>query len=166
MSLDKTLEEIFNDNYVIPLYQKSFAWREEEIERLLHDIYQNFKLFPETNYYVGSLIVFKRDDGIYEVIDGQQRLTVISLLAKIIGLAKEAVLSYDSRPEIEQFLEEFYSLENSDLINYKKNMAQSKNLVYFYQAVDTLLYTHLDPNDDKSPVLAKQDCLIGFIEYI
>lgn len=34
MSLDKTLEEIFNDNYVIPLYQRSFAWREEEIERL------------------------------------------------------------------------------------------------------------------------------------
>ena len=166
MSLDKTLEEIFNDSYVIPLYQRSFAWREEEIEQLLHDIYQNFKLFPETNYYVGSLIVFKRDDGIYEVIDGQQRLTVISLLAKIIGLAKEPVLSYDSRPEIEQFLEEFYSLENSNLINYKKNMVQSKNLVYFYQAVETLLYTHLDPNDDKSPVLAKQGCLTGFIEYL
>ena len=166
MSLDKTLEEIFKDNYIIPLYQRSFAWREEEIERLLHDIYQNFKLVPKTNYYLGSLIVFKRDDGIYEVIDGQQRLTVISLLAKIIGLTKEAVLSYDSRPEIKCFLEEFYCLENSNLTDYKKNIPQSENLVYFYQAVDTLLYTHLDPNNDKSPVLAKQDCLADFIEYI
>ena len=57
-------------------------------------------------------------------------------------------------------------MEDSSLTDYKKNIPRLENLVYFYQAVDTLLYTHLDPNDDKSPVLAKQDCLSDFIEYI
>lgn len=163
MGLHKTLEEIFKDNYVIPLYQRNFAWREEEIECLLQDIYQNFRTSPTTNYYIGSLIVLNKNDGTFEVIDGQQRLTVISLLAKIIGLADRVFLSYDSRPEVISFLKNFY--KSSDLVYYNMEMAQQEKLVYFSQAIDTLLHTHLDPNDDKSFILAKQNEFFDFKEF-
>ena len=67
------LEELFSENnikYVIPLYQRAFAWKDTEIYQLIEDIEdidENTK-----NYFLGSLIVAK-NKGHFEVIDGQQR---------------------------------------------------------------------------------------------
>ena len=82
--LGKTLADIFADKYTIPLYQRNFAWRTEEIHQLLQDIYEACRKNPNGNYYIGSLVVMKRHNGDYEVIDGQQRLTVISLIAMLL----------------------------------------------------------------------------------
>ena len=82
--LGKTLADIFADKYTIPLYQRNFAWRTEEIHQLLQDIYEACRQNPNGNYYIGSLVVMKRHNGDYEVIDGQQRLTVISLIAMLL----------------------------------------------------------------------------------
>lgn len=105
--LGKTLAEIFCDKYIIPLYQRNFAWRIEEVQQLLQDVYDAFKKNPKGNYYIGSLVVLKRHNGDYEVIDGQQRLTVISMIAILLGCKELArpVLSYDSRPEVQEFFE-------------------------------------------------------------
>ena len=109
--LGKTLADIFADKYTIPLYQRNFAWRTEEIHQLLQDIYEACRKNPNGNYYIGSLVVMKRHNGDYEVIDGQQRLTVISLIAMLLKDRKgEPVLSrpvlfYDSRPEVQEFFE-------------------------------------------------------------
>lgn len=120
--LNKTIKQIFNDSYVIPLYQRSFAWGDDEILQLIQDIYDAYKQKVE-NYYIGTLVVLKRHDGRYEVIDGQQRLTVLSLLTKILGINSELRLSYDSRPKVENFLREFYKDPN-----YKSSEAQTYNL--------------------------------------
>ena len=106
--LNKTIKEIFNDSYVIPLYQRSFAWGDDEILQLIQDIYDAYNTQKVKNYYIGSLVVLKRHDGRYEVIDGQQRLTVLTLLTRILEINSELKLSYDSRPEVEGFLREFY----------------------------------------------------------
>ncbi len=101
--LSKTMNEIWKDKYVIPLYQRNFAWGCEQISQLLQDIYDSYRSH-EANYYVGSLVVMQRQDGAYEVIDGQQRLTVMSLISKILDIPGEHHLSYDSRPEVASFL--------------------------------------------------------------
>ena len=103
--LGKTLAEILCDKYTIPLYQRNFAWRTEEIHQLLQDINEACRKNPEGNYYIGSLVVMKRHNGDYEVIDGQQRLTVISLIAILLGKLSRPVLFYDSRPEVQEFFE-------------------------------------------------------------
>ena len=74
------LSEIFYDKYFykIPRYQRNFAWSEKEVLELLLDIYNQYKN-NRSNYYIGSLVVFK-NENVYEVIDGQQRLTVITLI--------------------------------------------------------------------------------------
>jgi len=76
--LDETNKSLFefNYNYIIPLYQRSYAWTEKEIIELIEDIYDN----ENDQYYLGSLIVYKRNELTYEVIDGQQRLTTLYLL--------------------------------------------------------------------------------------
>ena len=106
-NLGKSIHEIFDNQnkYIIPLYQRNFSWRREHIEQLLQDIYAAYKQ-NQKHYYIGSLVVLKRSNGDFEVIDGQQRLTVLSLITKILGINKEPRLYYDSRPEVEEFFKE------------------------------------------------------------
>ena len=78
-----TIREILSkDEYVIPMYQRNFAWEDKEILQLIDDVldFQN-KSRNIDNYYIGSLVVYyQKDKNRYEVIDGQQRLTTLTLL--------------------------------------------------------------------------------------
>lgn len=139
--LNKTINEIFEDSYVIPLYQRNFAWGEEQIQQLIQDIYDASQQ-GDLKYYIGTLVVLKRHNGIYEVIDGQQRLTVLSLLIRILGLKTDLKLSYDSRPEVENFLREFYK----DL-DYKSCEAQTYN---FSNAVKCIKNSKVLKSDGES----------------
>jgi hypothetical protein len=80
------------DSYVIPMYQRNYAWQEGEIHQLIQDVRDSQP--ADKNYYLGTLVVDWGSDGpegkIFETIDGQQRLTTLSLLAcylKTKGLA-------------------------------------------------------------------------------
>ena len=91
-SEDKTIFE--DDNYIIPLYQRAFAWSDKEITQLIDDIYD----FEADKYYIGSLIININSNGLYEVIDGQQRLTALFLLLNYLGYRwKEDRLRYECR---------------------------------------------------------------------
>ena len=72
-------------HYVIPLYQRAYAWEDEEIVQLIDDINDS-----TGDYYIGSLVVAKvkgREER-YEVVDGQQRLTTLYLLLHYLGLTR------------------------------------------------------------------------------
>lgn len=81
--------------YLIPLYQRDYAWEEKQIVQLIEDI-DDMNL--EEKYYIGSLIVAKHNDS-YEVVDGQQRLTTLFLLLSYLGLneGNEEALSFSCR---------------------------------------------------------------------
>lgn len=81
--------------YCIPLYQRDYAWEEKQIVQLIEDI-DDVNLGE--NYYIGSLIVACHD-GLYEVVDGQQRLTTLFLLLSYLGLneGNEEALSFSCR---------------------------------------------------------------------
>ena len=71
-----------NEHYHVPKYQRSFSWRKENWEQLFDDVNDN-----EAGHFIGSIICIDAHKNhspghelIYEVIDGQQRLTTISLL--------------------------------------------------------------------------------------
>lgn len=83
-----------NVRYMIPIYQRAFAWGVEkvgdvnymnEIERLMDDICDA----EEENYYIGSLVVLRKEDSqdqmLFEVIDGQQRLTALYIILKSLN---------------------------------------------------------------------------------
>lgn len=75
------------DNYVIPRYQRAYAWEDKEIEQLIDDIYD---IDDSDNYYIGSLVV-SRVSGkseTFEVVDGQQRLTTLFLLLQYLVSVK------------------------------------------------------------------------------
>jgi len=81
------IEALFrNDNYIVPIYQRNYAWRKKEIEQLLDDIndYVCNESLKEKNYYIGSLVIYRRSNGVLEVIDGQQRLTTLFILLSVL----------------------------------------------------------------------------------
>lgn len=69
--------------YKIPIYQRNYAWGREEIRALINDVYDSM---TKSVYYIGTLVTYKRDENIYEVIDGQQRLTTIYIILKALGI--------------------------------------------------------------------------------
>lgn len=87
------------DDYVIPMYQRNYAWEEGEITQLIQDVidYLPKPDKPARNYYIGSLVVYERTDGktpVFETIDGQQRLTTLSLLTSYLKNSKAVDLDW------------------------------------------------------------------------
>lgn len=76
----KKISEIFpiegHQEYQIPIYQRNYSWGNKEIETLIDDI-----TIEDEGYYIGNLLVTKKEEkNIYEIVDGQQRLTTIALI--------------------------------------------------------------------------------------
>lgn len=76
-SLDLPLSKVFNDFYVVPSYQREYVWETQQVEQLLLDIHD---AFPDdgqmmSEYFIGSLVVCPGDEGLLDLIDGQQRMT-------------------------------------------------------------------------------------------
>lgn len=74
------VENCFKNFYVVPDYQREYVWTEVQINQLLEDIYEEFDFNSNKEYFIGSTVVFKNNDGFYELIDGQQRTTSIFLI--------------------------------------------------------------------------------------
>ena len=83
-----SIKEIYCDNhgapitYVIPIYQRNYAWERDEICALIKDVHDSMDM-GKTVYYIGTLVTYKRDENKYEVIDGQQRLTTIYIILSV-----------------------------------------------------------------------------------
>lgn len=93
----KSIRELFNGemSFEIPMYQRNYAWGEREIVQLINDIADCTSLKLSRSYYLGTLVVYPRQSEskiIYEVVDGQQRLTtfLIMLIALTRPMATQA----------------------------------------------------------------------------
>lgn len=80
-------------DYIIPLYQRAYAWEDKQLVQLIEDIQD---VAEDANYYIGSLIVSKQS-GKYEVVDGQQRLTSLYLLLNCLGVKVRPTLTFACR---------------------------------------------------------------------
>ncbi len=77
------LSKIFSSDfeYHIPGYQRPYSWTKEETGLLFDDLYNFFQEEKSDNYFLGSIVLIKEEQKRYaEVIDGQQRLTTLSIL--------------------------------------------------------------------------------------
>ncbi|MDG0973341.1 MAG: DUF262 domain-containing protein [Crocinitomicaceae bacterium] len=84
-----SIETLFDGTeYIIPIYQRNYAWGEAQITQLIEDVLDSSKHRDQETgnqkvYYIGSLVTFKREEEnrtLYETIDGQQRLTTLNIL--------------------------------------------------------------------------------------
>lgn len=92
--------------FVIPEYQRPYAWSDDEIITLFDDLW-NFSIErltpggPKT-YFLGSIVSFENDKGEKEIIDGQQRITSLFLLLRAVYVKLENEES--KTEEVENFI--------------------------------------------------------------
>lgn len=88
----KTIMLLFSDkksDFLIPDYQRPYAWDESQCQTLWDDIFtfafpdNNYQKFEKNEeYFLGSIVTFENENNKKEVIDGQQRLTTLMLLLR------------------------------------------------------------------------------------
>lgn len=88
----KAIIDLLSDkkaDFLIPDYQRPYAWSEEQCQTLWDDIFlfsfpdNNYEAFDDNEeYFLGSIVTYKNENGKSEVIDGQQRLTTLMLILR------------------------------------------------------------------------------------
>ena len=106
--------------FYVPSYQRGYRWGEDEVNRLLDDVFQN----GQKNYCLQPVVVRKKDDS-FELVDGQQRLTTIYLIYKYMSdinpmfFHKPAFnLVYETREQSADFLANMDLEKQEDNIDF------------------------------------------------
>jgi len=148
-----TISEVFNPDskikYVIPKYQREYAWKREHVEELLNDLLEN-----QEGYFLGTILCVNKTtdalkEGMLEIIDGQQRLTTISLLYAAIYKRYSEMNNDD-----DEFKAEKVNLKNRLMIKHKKNeikliLSSQNNNFEDYKAILNEIGIYNDPTFKK-----------------
>ena len=108
-------------DYIIPLYQRAYAWEDKQLIQLIEDISD---ISDETNYYIGALVVSRQEDK-YEVVDGQQRLTSLYLLMNCLGLEVRNTLTFACREKSNYTLRRIKEYLLDDRSNIEEDRIES-----------------------------------------
>jgi hypothetical protein len=153
-----TISELFNGDkatYEVPIYQRNYAWEKDEISALIQDVYDAYSTPTQPNYFIGTLVSFHKGDQVYEVIDGQQRLTTINLILGVFGILPKNKLTYRARKKSTLTIQNIpsFDIEEKDngIVNgfkYAKDAiseivpkeCQDKFKLYFQESVHLIHY--------------------------
>ncbi|HIF9396797.1 TPA: DUF262 domain-containing protein [Photobacterium damselae] len=163
-----------NKKYVIPAYQRPYSWSPDNAEQLIDDIYQSY-MSDDNEYFIGSMICINQGNNTFEVVDGQQRLTTLSL---IVSELKKVIESQGVKDDLQKRILpiDVYSDETDEprLVVRKKE----HDLYKFFILQDKKEYKPEKPADteqlfiDNAAVIRKyllgqkQDILKKFAKYI
>ncbi|GAA9380909.1 DUF262 domain-containing protein [Helicobacter pylori] len=106
--------------YQIPIYQRPYQWTEENCEKLLDDLFFSYEDDRESDYFCGSLVLIAISEDskakIYDVVDGQQRLSTFILLAKVLATLYSERLTEESKDYLQESLNGRYG--KKDRLNF------------------------------------------------
>ena len=125
-----TLSQLFANNleqFKVPAYQRRYSWNTDQIEELFNDI------VSQNDHLLGMLILFRVNINIYDIVDGQQRLTSISIIYNelsriyerkgmnnIANLLKSHILCFDAQGQSTSKLK-LGNMDNQDYSNLMDN---------------------------------------------
>ena len=101
-------------NYIIPVYQRNYDWKKEHCQKLFQDIIKAEMDNDLAEYFLGSIVITLRDKSNYSeyfIIDGQQRLTTITLLLLAIYY-NDSEMAKGAKSNIENLI--FYNIQNKE----------------------------------------------------
>ncbi|GAA9752316.1 DUF262 domain-containing protein [Helicobacter pylori] len=163
-SKDSHLRDILKDElyYQIPIYQRPYQWTEENCEKLLDDLFFNYEDDRESDYFCGSLVLIEiREDSkakIYDIVDGQQRLSTFILLAKVLVTLYSERLTEESKDYLQESLNGRYG--KKDRLNFNAIGFNSKK--DFQYALTS--FNDAPKSDNKNNYLKNAVCLKNYLK--
>lgn len=154
----EVLQKIFSQDFwfVIPEYQRSYVWQKDNVSELLDDLIFSFENKPENEYFLGSLVLKRKDNeefSEYEVLDGQQRLTTFFMIIavmrdiltdrdykttlqdmiyqkenKLKKIPSRQRITYEIRDNVEEFINDFIISEEGTLSEELNEKALEENI--------------------------------------
>ena len=133
-------EEKKAESFFIPSYQRGYRWTEQQVKELLEDIWEFIcKKNKDEFYCLQPIVVKKNKEDIlkWDVIDGQQRLTTIFIILKILADkiesdSKTFSLSYETREKSSEFLEnELSKIDDTNIDFFHMSKAYMSILEWF-----------------------------------
>jgi hypothetical protein len=105
--------------FFVPGYQRGYRWGRDEVTRLLDDIRES----SGRKYFLQPVVAKRRDDGKWELVDGQQRLTTLLLILRYIHEHLPTVhpkysLEYETRPGSADYLDHPAAEQSQDNIDF------------------------------------------------
>ncbi|GAA7853404.1 hypothetical protein HpMS178_02390 [Helicobacter pylori] len=175
-NLSHILATNFGSYYQIPTYQRPYQWTEENCEKLLDDLFENYEYHKKDDYFCGSLVLIAIDTDsetnaeTYDVVDGQQRLSTFILLAKVLATLYNEHLNKTSRDFLEKSLSDTDGEKRKRLdfdpieSNAKKDF---QDALKFFDDLDASKGKNSksnDPSKGKNNYLKNAICLKNYLE--
>jgi len=126
LNLEKISENDIKFN--IPIYQRLYVWKDEQVKRLLEDTHNAFLENENKDYFLGGVIVVSNDDR-YDLIDGQQRFTTLWLIAKYLKNNLEPFLNNRIHFSIRDNANKYFQEEYIDMLDDKGELSNIKNAI-------------------------------------
>ena len=146
-------------NFVVPDYQRGFRWGEDEVRRLLDDIWTN----AGGTYYLQPVVV-KRNGADFELIDGQQRLTTLFLIFAYLqreslqSAGANYTVAYATRPELAGYLANPDSWSGQSTMNI--------DTFHIHQATETIRAWFGQPGHQEQAANAIYRALLDDVQVI
>ncbi|WP_101006839.1 DUF262 domain-containing protein [Helicobacter pylori] len=153
-------EELY---YQIPIYQRPYQWTEENCEKLLDDLFEDYEEDRESDYFCGSLVLVKSDPNskteTYDIVDGQQRLSTFILLAKVLADLYNDCLD----PKNLEHLQESWKDRHTERKRLSFNTIGSNAEYDFQDALDFFDDSHHVSKNDENNYLKNAVCLKDYL---
>ncbi|NID08442.1 DUF262 domain-containing protein [Helicobacter pylori] len=154
-------EELY---YQIPIYQRPYQWTEENCEKLLDDLFEDYEKDRESDYFCGSLVLVKSDPNskteTYDIVDGQQRLSTFILLTKVLADLYNDCLSDTKNLER---LQEGWKDRHTERKRLSFNTIGSNAEYDFQDALDFFDDPHHVSKNDENNYLKNAVCLKDYL---
>lgn len=150
-----SIQEILDDIFYIPSYQRGYRWSIQQVKELLEDIEEFCEKGSNGIYCIQPLVVNHNNEK-WNVVDGQQRLTTISILLSCLGM-KKYILEYQTREKSVHFLE-------SILVQTERNAYANIDFYHMIKARDYIL--QWINSKDKSFINDYKETLLNKVKFI
>jgi hypothetical protein len=169
----RSVHSLQQESFFIPSYQRGYRWGATQIEDLLTDIWDYYKFHTNSStekagkyYCLQPLVVKRRPDNAWEILDGQQRITTIYLIMKCLENELKVrkgslyTISYETRTEV----------NNSFLLTLDdKNRNDNIDIYHMANAVETIkswfIKNNVDTMDWLQTLIRKDSPNTQFIWY-
>ena len=105
--------------FIVPSYQRSYSWEEKQQKDFFEDFKNNYN---NTNYYYGTILLQKdkSDENKFEIVDGQQRITTLTIFVKCL------IKELRKRKDIKENSEILKDIDDDDIDDLEKKFIESK----------------------------------------
>jgi uncharacterized protein with ParB-like and HNH nuclease domain len=125
--------------FLIPIYQRLYTWEAQHVECLLRDLWEAYKQSTDSEYFIGAVVISPsksaNESQTLELIDGQQRMTTLWLIASVLVTKTDAL-----KDESLKLWKEFMALDKGgalvarlDFSGRENDKAALKNFIQNWQ---------------------------------